>query len=174
MRSNRFHELKRSAAKRISVLLSLIALISLIYPAVNALPQWCKAGILDQCGDRGIDADEDGLYEFLAMDVGIKVEAPGEYSLMGYLYDSLDNEIVWSIDHRNLSAGNQTMQLDFDGKEIRKNGVDGPYYIHDLTLVNGSSYTGLIVCERLQRACNTSAYNSSDFKGLRERPVGVI
>lgn len=174
MRSNRSYKLKRSASKRFTVWLGLILLINLVCPAVNAFQQLVKAGVLDQYGDRGIDADEDGLYEFLAVDVGVNIEAPGEYSLMGFLYDSLDNEIVWSIDHRNLSAGNQTMQLDFDGKEIRKNGVDGPYYLQNLKLVYGSSYTGLLVCSKLQRAYNTSAYNSSDFKGLKERPVGVI
>jgi hypothetical protein len=128
----------------------------------------CKAGILDQYSDRGIDADQDGLYEFLAIDVGVKVESPGEYSLMGYLYDSLANEIVWSIGHRNLSAGNHTMQLDFDGREIRLKGADGPYHLQDLKLVYGSSHTGLLVCDKLKRAYNTSSYNSSEFKGLRE------
>jgi hypothetical protein len=173
MRSDRFLAPKGPAAKRFGVWLDLMLLISLAYPAVNALPPECRAGILDQYSDRGIDADDDGLYEFLAVDVGVKVEAPGEYSLMGYLYDLLNNEIVWSIDHRNLSTGNQTMQLDFDGKEIRMNGADGPYHLQDLRLVYGSSYTGLLVCDKLQRAYNTSAYNSSNFKGLKELPAEV-
>jgi hypothetical protein len=85
--------------------------------------------------DYGIDFDGDGLYDYLAIDVGVNVLAAGNYSLMGYLYDANGSEIVWSIDYYgSLDVGNHTMHLDFNGKTIQKHGVNGPYYLKNLVL----------------------------------------
>ena len=118
-----------------------------------------KMGFIGMCSDYGIDVDTDGLYDYLTIDVSVNVTTPGNYSLMGYLYDVNETEIVWSIDYRSLSAGNHTMHLDFSGKTIQMHGVNGPYYLKHLRL-SGENWTFI---DYIPDAYNTSAYNYTDF-----------
>jgi hypothetical protein len=110
--------------------------------------------------DYGIDTDGDGLYDYLTIDVGVNVITPGNYSLMGYLYDANGSEVVWSIDYGSLDVGNHTLHLDFDGKAIQMHGVNGPYYLRHLLLSSGENWT---FADYISDAYNTSAYNYSDF-----------
>ena len=113
--------------------------------------------------DHGTDVSRDGLYDYLTIGAGVDVMVPGEYSLMAYLYDIKNKEVIWAIDHGNLSNGYHTMRLNFDGKSIKNHGISGPYHLENVTLFSGSSYTGLHICDYLRRAYATSAYNYSDF-----------
>jgi len=113
--------------------------------------------------DYGTDVNHDGLWDFLTVEVGLVVLSPGEYSVMAYLYDRNGSEIVWSVDHQNLSVGEQKMRLDFDGKAIEKHGSDGPYLLKDVRLVKGSSSNGLFVCDEEAEPYNTSFYRARDF-----------
>ena len=110
--------------------------------------------------DYGIDTDGDGLYDYLTIDVGVNVITAGDYSLLGYLYDANGTEIVWSIDYGSLDVGNHTMHLDFNGKTIQMHGVNGPYYLKDLTLSSGENWTFI---DSIPDAYTTSAYNYTDF-----------
>ncbi len=121
------------------------------------------AGLTGNYSDRGIDINGDGKFEYLNIDVGVQIEYPGEYSLNGYLYDHNDKEVVWSVDHRNFTYGEHTMQLAFDGKTIQKRGLNGPYRLGNLSFTWGSATMGLIPCARLDDAYETALYNSSDF-----------
>jgi hypothetical protein len=121
------------------------------------------AGLTGNYSDKGIDINGDGKFEYLNIDVGIHIEYPGEYSLNGYLYDRNDKEVVWSVDHRNFTYGDHTMQLAFDGKTIQKRGLNGPYRLGNLSFTWGSATIGLIPCARLDDAYETAFYNSSDF-----------
>jgi hypothetical protein len=69
--------------------------------------------------DHGLDVNNDGRYEFLSVNVGVDVQTPGEYSVMGSLYDQKNEEIIWAIDHKRLYPGHNRMELDFDGKAIQ-------------------------------------------------------
>jgi hypothetical protein len=82
---------------------------------------------------------------------------------MGYLRDPDDREVGWTIDLRNISEGYQTMHLNFDGKIIRNQKANGPYSLRNVTLSSGSSYTGLKLCDYIQKAYTTSEYSYSDF-----------
>jgi hypothetical protein len=118
-----------------------------------------KVGFIGKCSDYGIDVDGDGLYDYLTIDVGVNVITPGDYSLLGYLYDANGTEIVWSIDYGCLDVGNHTMHLDFNGKTIQMHGVDGPYYLKHLRL-SGENWTFV---DYIPDAYTTSAYNYTDF-----------
>ncbi len=118
-----------------------------------------KMGFIGKCSDYEIDVDTDGLYDYLTIDVGVNVIAAGNYSLMGYLYDANETEIVWSIDYRSLDVGNHIMHLDFDGKTIQMHGVNGPYYLKHLRL-SGENWTFI---DYIPDAHATSAYNYTDF-----------
>jgi hypothetical protein len=112
--------------------------------------------------DYGTDVDGDGLYDFLNIDVGVSVNIAGNYTMLGDLYDVNRNEIVWSINDTYLDIGNQTIKLYFDGKAIQKHGVNGPYYLKDLALLDENyELLGYIV-----DVYTTSAYDYTDFQTL--------
>ena len=77
--------------------------------------------------DAGLDADQDGQFDFLAVDVGLRVAWEGEYFLLGRLHGSDGTPIVTASDSPRLSAGHQTVRLLFDGRAINASGIDGPY-----------------------------------------------
>jgi hypothetical protein len=122
-----------------------------------------KAKLAGNYSDYGIDINKDGLYDYLAIDAGIDVNMPGEYSLMGYLNYSKNRDVNWAIDHRNFSKGRHNMHLLFDGKSLNKRRMNGSYYLEKVSLIFGSSYSGLDMCDYLLRAYNTSVFNYSDF-----------
>ena len=126
-------------------LLSVALLLLLMF-----MPAYAAGGasLFGNYSDRAVDINKDGLYDQLIVEVVLKVEASGEYSIDANLYDREDREVVWSVDHRNLSAGEQKMELEFDGKTIEKSGLDGPYRLKDVTLTRGSASTGRSACTR--------------------------
>lgn len=113
--------------------------------------------------DHGLDVNNDGRYEFLAVNVGVDVQTSGEYSVMGSLYDQKNEEIIWAIDHKRLYPGHNRMELDFDGKAIQSHGVSGQYRLGDVKLTFGSSNMGMILIQTVPTAYRTSFYNASDF-----------
>lgn len=94
--------------------------------------------------DHGVDTNSDGLFDLLTLDVGIDVAQPGEYSLMGMLYDSNGAQAAWSISHANLSPGSHIMHMDFDGKAINLHKFNGTYTLHQLVLSKGDSSGGMV------------------------------
>jgi hypothetical protein len=113
--------------------------------------------------DHGLDVNNDGRYEFLTVNVGVDVQTPGEYSVMGSLYDQKNEEIIWAIDHKRLYPGHNRMELDFDGKAIQSYGVSGQYRLGDVKLTFGSSNMGMMLIQTVPTAYRTSFYNASDF-----------
>jgi hypothetical protein len=141
-------------------LLSVALLLLLMF-----MPAYAAGGasLFGNYSDRAVDINKDGLYDQLIVEVVLKVEASGEYSIDANLYDREDREVVWSVDHRNLSAGEQKMELEFDGKTIEKSGLDGPYRLKDVTLTRGSASTGLEICQYVPWAYTTGVYDSGEF-----------
>ena len=122
------------------------------------------ASLTGDFSDKGIDVNGDGKLDYLNVDVGVNVVIPGEYSLYGFLLDRENRKVVWSADHKSLSSGNQTMQLTFDGKTIENSRLNGPYYLHNVSLNWGSASLGLHYCDRLEDSnYSTAYYNASDF-----------
>lgn len=117
------------------------------------------ASLTGNYSDRGIDTDGDGFYDFLNVEVGVDVLTSGEYTLSAILYSMKGDEIAWSIDHSRLSPGYYTMQLDFDGKSIWTQGIDGPFIVKDLML-SGSNWS---LNDLEPEAYVTSAYNAVQF-----------
>lgn len=151
--------------KRLEHIITLFILFIFFNNCVNVAEslQGVNANIARNYSDNGIDTNKNGLYEVLSVEIGVQVESAGEYSIMGDLCDS-SNETIWSIDHSNLSKGYHLMHLFFDGKSINKKKLNGRFRITDLTLMPGSSDTRLSVCDYIQNAYVTSAYNYSDFE----------
>lgn len=119
--------------------------------------------------DYGTGKNGDKPYDFLTIEVGVNVQMPGEYTLDGSLYSASGSEIVWSLDHENLSAGHHVMKLNFDGKTISGCKIDGPFCLGDLELFSGSfdkGYTPYIIDIEEYK---TSAYKYTDFVGAAKQ-----
>ncbi|MGD0951606.1 MAG: hypothetical protein ABR985_04305 [Methanotrichaceae archaeon] len=123
--------------------------------------------------DYGSDPGHDGLYNYLTVDVGVQVFEPGNYSMMASLYGAEGKEIVWSVGYANFSAGRNIMHLDFDGKTIERQKVNGTYQLKNVTLYRQSPGNGslagpivddLSIQDVLGGAYVTKAYNYTQFE----------
>ena len=114
--------------------------------------------------DYGSDANGDGLYDYLTVDVGIDVLNPGNYSLTGYLYDAKGSNAVWSTGYASLSPGNSIIHLDFDGKTLWGHKFNGTYHLKDLELSRGDSEKENLSLEDVAvDAYTTKQYNYTQF-----------
>lgn len=113
--------------------------------------------------DYGSDINGDGWYDYLTVDVGVDVIHPGEYNLMGSLYDANGTQLAWSLDYGNFSPGTYTMHLDFDGKSLWMSKVNGPYYLKWLSLERGNSEVNMSGEDDALEDYVTGPYNYSQF-----------
>jgi pimeloyl-ACP methyl ester carboxylesterase len=115
-----------------------------------------------------IDSDGDGLIDSLKIKVGVNVITPGHFSLLASLKHSSDSIITTatftSISGTELSSGTQNIELTFIGKEIFKQGFDGPYLLSDVSLSDISSNLEVDFAEQ---PFVTQSYTKNKF----ERPA---
>jgi len=86
--------------------------------------------------DRGLDLDGDGDYDVLRTSFEVSSEVSGSVTLMGSLTeppapgeDYGTYVATGASDVVKLVEGVQTLSLDFRGVDIRRHGVDGPYFL---------------------------------------------
>jgi len=130
--------------------------------------QPADAYFLDSYRDYGVDSNEDGKYEYLAIEVDIAALTAGEYSLIGGLF-SYDGSIsiAFAENITYLDIGMQTMKLLFDGSEIYKHRIDGPYQLGSLILVDDES----TLMDYRENAYITSPYSYTDFFSEDTQPL---
>lgn len=100
-----------------------------------------------------------GKKTVLTIDVGINVIVPGNYTLLGSLYDRNGSEVGWSVDNGIFDIGYHLMHLNFNGSVIEKQKLNGPYKLSDLTL-SSRNWTFM---DAAIDAYTTKFYNYSDF-----------
>jgi hypothetical protein len=123
-----------------------------------------SARLTGSYSDCGSDINSDGLFEYLTVDVGVTVYNPGNYSVMGYLYDDDGREVVWSIGSGTLARGSNILHMDFDGKTIERHKLNGTYHLKDLQLIKGdSAIENLSMLDTAMEATITRLYNYSEF-----------
>jgi len=89
--------------------------------------------------DRGRDADGDGLYDSLDVDVGVNVGEIGVIIAGGRLADGRGRTIEWAEANAELSAANAlSITLSFNGRLIFINGSDGPFEVRDLIVYHAA------------------------------------
>ena len=108
--------------------------------------------------DYGVDTDGDGLYDCLAVEVGLDVAVSGNYFVEGGLYGSQGKAIEIASTSASLDVGSQSITLNFRGLLINQHQVDGPYYLRYVSL-SGSPQLDFIL-----DAYTTSAYSYGDFE----------
>ena len=114
--------------------------------------------------DYGSDVNGDGIYDYLTIDVGVEVIDPGNYSLMGYLYDNNGRNVVWSLGSGEMVPGTNTIHMDFDGKTIWGHKFNGTYRLKDLRLFRGDSENENLSLEDIREdAYATRSYDFTQF-----------
>jgi predicted secreted protein len=112
--------------------------------------------------DYGTDTDDNGLFDNLTVDVGVMLASEGHCIATARLVDSNGEEIVWASNTSWLYADqSQVIQLNFDGKSIYGNMVDGPYYVRDVYVYHTGDPT---LSDYVYGAYTTAAYNYTDFE----------
>lgn len=107
--------------------------------------------------DQGIDADGDGLFDWLEMDVQVSVVDAGIFQITG----NLGPGALWTaMNFSGLGPGLHTVPLFFDGVAINASTVDGPYtvdmWLYDVYSGNGLGHADFV----------TSPYSHLQFENL--------
>ncbi len=123
--------------------------------------------VKDAFTDYGIDTDDNGKYNFLAIEAQAQVVEPGNYIFAGYLTSALGEVAPWYMKSVHLEPGQNTFTFYFDGISISENGVNGPYFLNIVDVTNAD--TGEVV-EQQYDVYTTAAYPASDFEGGLSQP----
>lgn len=123
-------------------------------------------------GDKGVDTNGDGLFEFIALNVEVEIFTSGKYELQGHL--EVDNKDISAVNNLTLSTGIQTIDLLFKTDDIREYlKADGPYNIKDLMLVtrfNGIAGSN-ILADRRENLGQTNTYLLTE---LQRPPIQIL
>jgi hypothetical protein len=108
------------------------------------------------CSDYGLDADGDGMFNFLVVNVSVNITLSGTYEIEGSLCRSDGSTITGTYDEFVLAEGLQAIELRFDGFAINRFGANGPYLVH-LYLENEHNSLDYMTY-------NTSTFGWSEFQ----------
>lgn len=121
------------------------------------------ASLAGQYAEAAEDADRDGRYDWLALQVGIDVKVAGDYLLAAALVDGEGRELGRAVAPLALNAGQQAATLRFPGALIARSGVDGPYSVGRVTLLDEAG--AAVVLEEAENVLQTRPYRYQDFEG---------
>lgn len=112
--------------------------------------------------DRGIDNNNNGLFDSLAVDVEVAVTVAGRFSMNGRLADKNGNELLWgAVQNVSLPVGTSVLTLRFNGSLINAYSTDGPYQLTDLMIYNTSNTN---INDWVSFATTTAAYRYTQFE----------
>lgn len=114
--------------------------------------------IYDTFTELANDANQNGKYDNLDVSIDVFVPKAGTYNYNARIVDENGREISWSSNNKTLQQGKQAITLTFDGRLINGNGVDGPYYVKDLSINNNQN--GWATSIRYE----TKAYSCGEFE----------
>jgi len=111
--------------------------------------------------DRGVDADSNGRFESLAVDVRVNVTQPATYTLSARLTQGGVSIASTAVYSEIAAAGVYTLPLSFDGGDIWAAQLNGPYTVADAVLNNIS--IGSVPVAAVDTLHTTAAYAADDF-----------
>jgi alpha-tubulin suppressor-like RCC1 family protein len=111
--------------------------------------------------DRGVDADGNGRFESLRVDVRVNVTQPATYTLSARLAKGGVSIASTAVYTEIAAAGVYTLLLSFDGSDIWAAQLDGPYTVADAVLNNIS--IGSVPVASAATLHTTAAYPAADF-----------
>jgi len=110
--------------------------------------------------DSGEDLDGDLLFDRLKLDVELNVDI-GNFEVHGTLSDGVSTIAETGEQLEATSSGTYTVTLSFDGMELYRSKIDGPYFL-SVVEVHDEDH-GLILEDVLVNAHTTQTYLYTDF-----------
>jgi len=117
-----------------------------------------------------VDSNANGVADLLRVAVSVTTNVAGEFSLAGTLSDSFGNKVSAST-IVSLQVGEATINLDFDGRALFANGVDGPYSIGDIALFEHGPLS-LRPARTSSMVIATDPYSHFEFE--HESPIRLV
>ena len=116
---------KGSKVKRAGAVILSFILLSMLINAVQGAP--IAVSFTDTVDEMLVDEDQDGLAEYLRLNVGITVYVPGSYGLYGKINDGSS---IASLEPVPLDIGTHILEVDFPGSDLTTIEREGRYSIH--------------------------------------------
>jgi len=110
--------------------------------------------------DHGEDVNSNGLFEFLVFEAAVDVSEAGDYDVLAWLENGLEEEITWAQTDATLAIGTQLLTLRFDGVDISRHGTDGPFVVFYVVV---TADDGTIITSATDLH-TTAAYGYGDFE----------
>jgi pimeloyl-ACP methyl ester carboxylesterase len=110
--------------------------------------------------DRREDRNGDGFHDTLAVEARVTAAQVGTYTLSADLVVA-NQTVAHALEYAVLAAGSQTVTLRFNGEDIRRSRLDGPYTVTQLYLVDLEA--GGIPAETAIAVWVTAPYGWRDF-----------
>ena len=121
--------------------------------------------------DSGVDANGDGLYDEIAVDVDVQVDRASTYTVLAMLTSDSAGSPIPAATKAVLPAGLGSVRVRFAADEIRGLfGQDGPWVVSDVRLLWTTDTGRDIVVDRVADLGPTSPY----LLGQLQRPVTVF
>ena len=120
--------------------------------------------LLREYSDKGVDVNNNGLYDYLLVDVRLDVNKGGYYTVVGYL--NCNNSFVYAENTTLLEEGEHFIKLNFDGKSIYEIGANASYHVERVGIIQKGKYM-----DYMNRTYNTSIYNYTDFEKVNKPPI---
>ncbi len=107
------------------------------------------------------DMNGDARYDRLVLESALRVTQPGRYTINALLADASGEHVApWFMETYTLTPGTVPLTLLFDGGTIGEEGVDGPYYLRQVSIFNAD--TGELI-DQQRDVYTTTAYAADNF-----------
>jgi hypothetical protein len=108
----------------------------------------------------GVDADGNGLYDYLEVNLGLSAPYAGDFAVSGDLQAGGQLVSTASL-HTALVAGSNAVSLRFDGNSLRSAQLDGPYTLTNVRVVD--TQYGSIPAQTAASLWTSAAYSWQSF-----------
>ena len=129
--------------------------------------------------ESAVDANGNGYFDALNVDVAFNVSEAGHYDISGDLYSGsgeklADGVYTTLLAGEPLATGAHTVTLSYDGKTLREAGVDGPYLLDHLQVQHHTAEFDLPMTVASARTVyTTTAYTANQFEGEALRLIAT-
>ena len=104
------------------------------------------------------------MNEYLVVDIGVDVSKTGDYLVAAVLESTSGQYIDLANASTTSVSGSQALSLRFSGNAIREVGLDGPYVVTQVRLIDESD---MIKVDEANDVWVTAAYDHAQFGNLR-------
>lgn len=113
----------------------------------------------------GVDTNSNKLFDTLKVTFDVTSLVSGSYNWSARMTDKNGIGITLAANSGTLKVGTNTLELDFDGSDIGKHGVNGPYQLNDLLLYGGTRTLSVA------HVFSTGAFTASQFEGFTKQAL---